>query len=262
MTTNTEPDNEFAGKVAVISGGSSGIGLGIAAHLAARHAKVVILGRNQDKLQGALTSLQTERGDVLGYSVDVREPERVAEALGNARAVLGELDIVVAAAAGNFFTPADKLSPKGFKTVIDIDLLGTFNVFSSSLPLLRKPGASLIAITAPQAQRAMPLQVHACAAKAGIDMMVKCLALEWGALGVRVNAVSPGPIAGTEGLSRLSASPEIEQAVRENTALHRFGRVQDIAHSVAFLASTQAEYITGSILDCDGGMRLGNFIKP
>jgi hypothetical protein len=89
-------------------------------------------------------------------------------------------------------------------------------------------------------------------------MLVKCLALEWGVHGVRVNAVSPGPIAGTEGLARLSASPEIEQAVRRNTALRRFGEVGHIANAVAFLASDKAEYITGTTLDCDGGMRLGN----
>lgn len=117
----------------------------------------------------------------------------------------------------------------------------------------------MVAISAPQAQRAMQYQAHACAAKAGVDMLVKCLALEWGAHGVRVNAVSPGPIAETEGLSRLSASPEIERAVRDNTALRRFGSVDDIARAVAFLASDQAAYVTGTVLDCDGGMRLGNF---
>lgn len=90
-------------------------------------------------------------------------------------------------------------------------------------------------------------------------MLVKCLALEWGAKGVRVNAVSPGPIAGTEGLARLSATPEIETAVRNNTALKAFGDVSDIARAVAYLGSPDARYVTGTILDCDGGMRLGNF---
>ena len=253
---------DYRGKLVVISGGSSGIGLGVAQHLAALGAQLVILGRTQDKLDAAVASIQTAGGRAAAYSVDVRDAAKVAEVLGACREQYGEIDVLIAAAAGNFFVPAAKMSANAFKTVIDIDLIGTFNVFSAVLPLLRKPGAALLAITAPQAQRAMPLQAHACAAKAGIDMLVKCLALEWGALGVRVNAVSPGPIAGTEGLSKLSASPEIESFVREATALKRFGRAQDIAPAIAFLCSAQAGYITGSILDCDGGMRLGNFYSP
>lgn len=250
--------NEFAGKVVVISGGSSGIGLGIACHLSQRGANVVIIGRKPEKLEMAVKVIAEAGGKTAGYSVDVRNSDLVDATLQDIHANFGAIDLVVAAAAGNFFTPADKISPNGFKTVIDIDLIGTFNLFSLALPQLKKPGASLIAITAPQAQRAMPLQAHACTAKAAIDMLVKCLALEWGVHGVRVNAVSPGPIAGTEGLARLSASPEIERQVLRNTALRRFGEPEHIANAVAFLASDKAEYITGTILDCDGGMRLGN----
>lgn len=251
----------FSDKVVLISGGSSGIGLGIAEHFSQAGAKVVVLGRKVPKLEAAVSRIGQAGGSAAGYSVDVRNAEQLADTLADARSRFGELDIVIAAAAGNFFTPAAQLSPNAFKAVIDIDLIGTFNVFSLALPLLRKPGASLVAITAPQAQRAMANQAHACTAKAGIDMLVKCLALEWGAQGIRVNAVSPGPIAGTEGLSRLSATPEIEQAVRDNTALRRFGSTGNIADAVAFLCGAHADYVTGTILDCDGGMRLGNFAQ-
>lgn len=252
-------DNDWIGKVVVISGGSSGIGLGISHHLAALGAIPIILGRTPEKLDAAVASIGDAGGKALVQSVDVRDAARVSEVFAWAVSQHGGIDAVVAAAAGNFFVPADKLTPNGFRTVVEIDLIGTFNVFSSALPHLRKPGASLVAITAPQAQRAMPNQAHACAAKAGIDMLVKCLALEWGKFGVRVNAVSPGPIAGTEGLARLSASPEIERLVRENTALKTFGDVSDIAQAVTYLCSDAARYVTGTILDCDGGMRLGNF---
>jgi NAD(P)-dependent dehydrogenase (short-subunit alcohol dehydrogenase family) len=258
-TGPTSLNHYYNDRIVVISGGSSGIGLGISQHLAALGATLVIFGRKQDKLDAATASITAQGGKAVGYSVDVRDAPRIAELLAEIHAQHGPLDLVIAAAAGNFFTPADKLSANGFKTVIDIDLIGTFNVFSASLPLLRKPGGVLLAITAPQAQRAIPNQAHACAAKAGIDMLVKCLALEWGAQGVRVNAVSPGPISGTEGLARLSATPEIEAAVRNNTALKAFGEVTDIAHAVAYLGSADARYVTGTILDCDGGMRLGNF---
>ena len=98
--------------------------------------------------------------------------------------------------------PAVGISPNGFKTVVDIDLLGTYNVFKAAFDVVVRPGASLIAITAPQAVQPLPQQVHVCAAKAGVNMVVKVLAMEWGAAGIRVNAISPGPIAGTEGANR------------------------------------------------------------
>src|SRR6185295_16943320 len=114
-------------------------------------------------------------------------------------------------AAGNFVAPALGMSANGFKTVVDIDLMGTFHVFRASFAFLRRPGASLIAITAPQAVRPSMFQAHVCSAKAGINMLTKCLAMEWGPAGVRVNAISPGPIADTEGMRRLAPSAEAEQ---------------------------------------------------
>ncbi|WP_211234537.1 SDR family oxidoreductase [Solimonas soli] len=251
---------DYRDRNVVISGGSSGIGLGIARHLAALGARISIIGRNQDKLSAALSTIYEIAPDAAGYSADVRDAPRITECLTEIRRTRGEIDVVIAAAAGNFFVPAEKMSPNAFKTVIEIDLIGTFNVFSAALPLLRREDAALLAITAPQAQRPMANQAHACSAKAGIDMLVKCLAMEWGTHGVRVNAVSPGPIAGTEGLARLSATPEIERFVRDATALRKFGDVEDIARSVAFLCSPMARYVTGTVLDCDGGMRHGNFV--
>jgi NAD(P)-dependent dehydrogenase (short-subunit alcohol dehydrogenase family) len=128
----------------------------------------------------------------------------------------------------------------------------------ASFPYLNKPGASLISITAPQGVNAMMMQSHACAAKAGINMLTKCLAMEWGPEGVRVNAISPGPIADTEGMLRLAPTPEAEKAIKARLALRDYGTKRDIADMALFLASENARYVTGSIMDCDGGSKLGD----
>jgi len=116
----------------------------------------------------------------------------------------------------------------------------------------------MIAITAPQAEQPLPQQVHVCAAKAGVNMVVKVLAMEWGQAGIRVNAISPGPIQGTEGAERMAPTNAAKAAWAERTALRRFGTPTDVAQAAWFLASPEANYITGTILDCDGGMKLGD----
>ncbi len=150
------------------------------------------------------------------------------------------------------------MSANGFKTVVDIDLIGTFNVFRASFDYLNKPGASLIAITAPQGVNAMMFQAHACAAKAGINMLVKCLAMEWGPAGVRVNGISPGPIADTEGMARLAPTAEMEARYKGRLPLRDYGTKQDIADAALYLSCDNARYVTGTILDCDGGSKLGD----
>ena len=120
-----------------------------------------------------------------------------------------------------------------------------------------KPGAALIAITAGQAVHPMSFQIHACAAKAGVNMVVKCLALEWGPAGVRVNGISPGPIADTEGMRRL-ADPAQEKALKARLALRDYGTKGDIAEAALYLASPAAKYVTGAILNVDGGTDLGD----
>ena len=171
---------------------------------------------------------------------------KVAEALG-------PLDIVVSGAAGNFLAPALGMSANAFRTVVDIDLNGTFNVFRGCNDFLNKPGASLIAITAPLAVNPTMLQVHACAAKAGVNQVVRVLAMEWGSDGVRVNGISPGPIAGTEGMARLSPDEEASARSKNGIPLRRWGEISEVAESAVFLCSDSAAYITGCILDCDGG---------
>jgi NAD(P)-dependent dehydrogenase (short-subunit alcohol dehydrogenase family) len=245
----------LAGKTAFIAGGTSGINLGIAKRFAALGAKVAVLGRNPEKARGAATEIGP---DALGLTADVRDYAAIRAAMQQVVETHGKLDIVVSGAAGNFLAPALGMSANAFKAVIDIDLLGTFNVFRASHDLLNLPGASLIAITAGQAVNAVPLQIHACAAKAGVNQVVRVLAMEWGP-DVRVNGISPGPIAGTEGMARLApGSGGASSGVHERIALKRWGEIDEIAEAAVFLCSPSAAYVTGTILDVDGGSQLGD----
>ena len=140
--------------------------------------------------------------------------------------------------------------------MIDIDLLGTFNTFRACHDLLATP-ASLIAITAGQAEQAMALQVHACAAKAGVNQVIRTLAIEWGP-DVRVNGISPGPIAGTEGMARLAPNPALKEASEYRIPAKRWGEIDEIADAATFLCSPAASYVTGTILDVDGGSSVGD----
>tara|TARA_B110001454_G_scaffold94610_1_gene89938 strand:- start:2864 stop:3664 length:801 start_codon:yes stop_codon:yes gene_type:complete len=252
---NTSP---FAGRTVFIAGGSSGINLGIGEHFGKLGARVALISRSIDRVEKAAAGINDAGGDAIGLEADVRDFAAVDRALNEVRERFSEIDVVVSGAAGNFLAPAAGMSGNAFKTVVDIDLIGTFNVFRASFPYIRKPGASLIAITAPQGARPEMFQAHACAAKAGVNMLTKCLAMEWGPAGVRVNAISPGPIDGTEGMARLAATPEMEASLRSKLALRRYGTKQEIAECVEFLVSDHARYITGTIVDCDGGTILGD----
>ncbi len=185
----------FAGRHVFVAGGTSGINLGIAQAFARAGAHVTVISRSPDKVRQAAASLRALGAQALGISADVRDPAAVEAALRQAHARFGDIAVLVSGAAGNFIAPAAELSPNGFKTVVDIDLNGTFHVLRLAYPMLQKPGASIINISAPQGVNPTMYQVHACAAKAGIDMMTRVLAMEWGEVGVRVNAIAPGPIA-------------------------------------------------------------------
>ncbi len=177
--------------------------------------------------------------------------------MAKTKEAFGAIDVLVSGAAGNFPAPAVGISPKGFRSVVEIDLLGTFHVLRAALPHMTQPGGSIVNITAPQSYVPMELQMHVCAAKAGVDMVTRVAALEWGPLGVRVNSVSPGPIADTEGVQRLAPTEELRALVTSTVPLQRFGTARDIAHCCMWLASPMASYVTGAVIPVDGGWGLG-----
>jgi NAD(P)-dependent dehydrogenase (short-subunit alcohol dehydrogenase family) len=244
---------DFSGKNVFVFGGTSGINLGIAKQFAKAGASVAVASRSQDKVDAAVAELKDLGSDAHGYSLDVRDVEAVAAALEDHAGKAGKIDVLVSGAAGNFPALAKDLSPNGFKSVVDIDLLGSFHVLKSALPYLKAPGASIVNISAPQAYLAMPAQAHVCAAKAGVDMLTRTLALEWGPAGIRVNSISPGPIADTEGMRRLAPTEAIAQKVASTVPLQRFGQASEIGDAAMFLSSDAGRYISGVVLPVDGG---------
>ena len=259
-------EDALKNKTAFIAGGSSGINFGIAQSFADLGANLVILSRSQEKVDAAVTGLTQQGAKAIGIAADVRDFDAIEGAFKKSHEKFGGIDCVISGAAGNFLSPVVGLSPNGFKTVVDIDLIGTFNVFKASWDYITKPGASLISISAAQAIQPRPYQAHACAAKAGVNMLSKCLALEWGQAGVRVNVISPGPIQDTEGYDRLVPTEELRLAAKKAIPLRAIGTKEDVANLAAFLASDASSYITGSVYNVDGGNELGNasadFLTP
>jgi NAD(P)-dependent dehydrogenase (short-subunit alcohol dehydrogenase family) len=247
----------FSGKNVFVAGGTSGINLAIAEAFAADGARVAVLSRNAEKVEAARLNLQALGGEVLGFAADVRDFAAVEQALSDTAKTWGTIDVVISGAAGNFVAAASEMSANAFKTVIDIDLLGTFNVLRAAWPHLTKPGASLLSITAAQSWLPTPGQAHVGAAKAGIDQLTRTLAIEWGKAGVRINAIAPGPIEETEGMDRLAPTPEAHRAWTEAVPLGRFGKKDDIARAAKWLCSPDASYVTGVVLPVDGGLALG-----
>ncbi|MCC5868052.1 MAG: SDR family oxidoreductase [Gammaproteobacteria bacterium] len=256
MLESTFRSGLLAGKNAFVAGGTSGINLGIAEAFARYGARVAVMSRNQLKVDDAITHLSQWDKRAIGYVADVRDYAAVERALQNFHTNAGEIDLVVSGAAGNFLAPAAEMSANAFRTVVEIDLLGTFNVLRAAYALLRKPGASLISISAPQSTIVSYGQVHAAAAKAGVDMVTRSLAVEWGADGIRVNAIVPGPIDGMEGMARLAPTPAARKAVRASCPLGKFGNTEDVAGLALFLASDAGRYMTGTVTYCDGGQVL------
>ncbi len=239
------------GKVALVTGGGTGLGLEVARVLGGHGARVAICSRKEANLQAAVAALQADGIEAVYGVCDVRRPEEVTAVVEDALRTFGGLDVVVNNAAGNFPVPIDGLSPNGFKAVVDIDLLGTFNVSKAAYELwLRDHGGSVVNISAAIQYRGMALQAHVVSAKAGVDALTRASAIEWGPDGVRVNVVAPGAMSGTEGVKRIAGD---DQHRTIQNPLRRPGSTTEVARAVLFLASDAASYVTGATLVVDGG---------
>ncbi len=241
----------LAGKVALITGGGSGINLGIAQAFVDHGAKVSLVSRTQEKLDAAAEALSPGMVDARGFAADVRDVEALSGAVDETVEAFGGIDILVNGAAGNFLSPAAALSPNGFKSVMDIDTLGTFNASKLCFPHLVQSKGVIVNVSATQGFMPTPLQVHPGAAKAAIDKLTQDLALEWGPMGVRVVGLAPGGVEGTEGMKRLLPDGMRDQMLAA-LPLGRFTTVEEIGQTALFLVSDAACYVTGTTLVVDG----------
>jgi peroxisomal 2,4-dienoyl-CoA reductase len=241
------------GRAALVTGGGTGIGRGIALALARHGCDVAVVSRKAEHVDPAAEEIRATGRRAVALAADVRDGAAVSAAVRSAADAFGRLDILVNAAAGNFICRADDLSANGFGTVVDIDLKGTFNASRAALAPLRVRGGVILNISATLQLLGTIGQAHASAAKAGVDALTRTLAAEWGRYGIRVNGIAPGPTEDTEGVRRLTSDAS-RAAMLQRCPLGRMATIDDTAGAALFLCSEAASYITGVTLVVDGGL--------
>lgn len=247
------------GKVAVVTGGGTGIGLAVARRLGELGARIAVGSRNSENIERGTADLRHAGLDPLAIQIDVRNPEQVEEMVHRVVRHFGHIDILINNAAGNFICRAEDLSPNGWNAVIGIVLNGSF--FCSREVgrhmIARGGGGTIVSILANYVWTGSAGTIHSAAAKAGVMSMTQTLAVEWARHRIRVNAVAPGPIESAGAARQLWSTPDAVERITQMVPLGRWGKPEDVADAVAFLVSDHAGFITGETLTLDGGAWLG-----
>ncbi|KAG0293573.1 hypothetical protein BGZ98_002115 [Dissophora globulifera] len=247
----------FKNEVILVTGGGTGIGRCIAHELASLGATVIIAARKLDQLKATAEEIHKLGGICDTMQINIRDPVKAAELVQAIVAKYGKLTCLVNNAGGQFLSPASSLAPKGFATVVDLNLNGTFNMCKAAFDgYMGEHGGNIVNIVA-ECRNGFPRMVHTGAARAGIINMTKTLALEWGPFnGIRINCVAPGTIV-SSGMKNYPDSVVDMIATSDwMSPSGRFGTESEIAASVVFLLSPAASYINGVNLAVDGGSSL------
>ena len=257
MSAEYAPDL-LSGHHIVITGGGTGLGLAMAKRLAGLGSSVTINGRREEKLMDAVKEIQGAGGQVAGITCNVRDHESVELFFVQAEEINGPVSGLVNNAAANFLADTATLSPGGFDAIVQTNLYGTFYCTQACGQrwLDRKTGGTVVSIATTYTDTGSAFVVPSAVSKAGIVTMMKSLAAEWGPHGIRLNAISPGPIPTTGAWDRLVPDDSTEEKLKQRIALRRFGEPIDIANLAAYLLSDLSRYVTGENIAVDGGERL------
>jgi len=251
------PAASFAGSLAVVTGGGTGLGLEIARGLCALGARVVIASRKSEHHAGLLEEAARRGWQADALCTDVREAPRVHELADEIERRHGPADILVNNAAGNFVCPAERLSANAWRAVLSIVLDGTFYCSREfGRQMLARGSGSILNVVATYAWTGMPGVVHSASAKAGVLAMTRTLAAEWADRGLRVNAIAPGPFHSEGARQNLWPDPATAERMRETIPLARFGTAEEVATHALWLLSPASSWVTGECFVVDGGQSL------
>jgi citronellol/citronellal dehydrogenase len=257
ITTMFAPDL-FAGQTCIVTGGGSGIGLRTTKELRLLGAKVAICGRNEEKLAAARQEIEACPGPeegIFAATCDIREPEQIARFVKSVDDAFGGIDVLINNAGGQFPSPAEQLSPRGWEAVIRNNLNGTFFMtreVATQVMIPRRRGR-IVMVTA-MVSRGFPGMAHTGAARAGVENLTQSLAIEWAQHHLRVNCVAPGNNIRSSGTAQYGEAAL--EMTRKATPLRRLGTVADVARVIIFLASDRNDFVTGGIFRVDGGQSL------
>lgn len=257
FSLSLQAENRLEGKVAIITGGSKGIGKAIAKVFASEGAKVMIIGRNKQDLEKTVRLILDEGGEIAGIVGDVTKPEDMKKMASETIKQYGSIDILVHNAAG-IFRPSrvEDMTEEEWHEAIHTNLDGTFYAIKSVIPYMKKRNSGRIVLTSSISgpRVGLPTKSHYTASKAGMNGFMKTIAIELAKYNITVNAVEPGNIE-TEGLTRANSKEVLRQRTK-GIPMKRFGMPEEVAYVHLFLASDEASYITGQSIIVDGGQIL------